>query len=428
MLLALMITLGVTLCGTYATYFYDDDAPLSARWAMGACTGLTAWGLIGFVLASVMGLTPLTVTLATLLIIAPPLFYWRISSLHRRAAQADCQAAWHALRNPTRRTAIYGIYCTLLGLLLWRIFDRAVMSLNDGIDSGVQNNFGDLPFHLSVISSFAYGHNYPPTDPTYAGIKFTYPFITDFISAMYLHLGADFVNSFWVENIVLAIALVILLHYWTRKLTGSSLAGMLAPLLVLFSGGLGWLTLFNQARESDGGIFSLLATLKQTYTIGVDILRWGNSVTTLLVPQRGFLLGLPLALTVFVLLWKLTAETQPAEPDAVNNADAADEPNATAVSETETAPAPVVAPNKNKRKKAKVSNATATQQTIARPAWESVPRPMVSNYAIAIGAGVAAALLPLAHAHTYVTVMFVSGLIFLALGRSQWRAWFVFFG
>ena len=50
----------------------------------------------------------------------------------------------------------------------------------DGIYTGVLNNFGDLPFHLSVITSFAYGQNFPPEDPTFAGVRFTYPFLTDF--------------------------------------------------------------------------------------------------------------------------------------------------------------------------------------------------------------------------------------------------------
>lgn len=442
MFLALLITLLVTLCGTFATYFYDDDAPLPVRWAMGACTGLTAWGLLAFVLASFIGLTPLSIALATFILLdATVLAAWRNAS-HRRAAQADLQAAWYALTNPTRRTTLYAIYCTGLGLLLWRIFDRAVMTMPDGgLGTGIQNNFGDLPFHLSVATGFAYGQNYPPMDPTYAGIKFTYPFITDFISAIYLNLGADFVGAFWVENIVLAIALVILLHHWTYRLTGNDLAARLAPFLVLFSGGLGWLTLLNQARASESGLFGLLGTLKQTNTIGADILRWGNSVTTLFVPQRGFLLGLPLALMVFALLWKLTAETQSAQ--AVSEAKEETEftpgpetsiTNAALTAPTTieplTAPQSSVAPTKNKAKKAKVKNTNAptSAPVVARQAWRDVPRPTVSNYAIAIGAGVAAALLPLAHAHTYVTVMLVSGLIFLLLGWQQWRAWFVFFG
>jgi hypothetical protein len=46
--------------------------------------------------------------------------------------------------------------------------------------------------------------------------------------------------------------------------------------------------------------------LTRDYTIGGDTgFRWGNAITTLLVTQRSLLFGLPVALVVFILLWKL---------------------------------------------------------------------------------------------------------------------------
>ena len=69
------------------------------------------------------------------------------------------------------------------------------------------NNFGDLPFHLSVITSFAYGNNFPPEDPTYAGVRFTYPFLTDFVSAIFVRCGADLRQSMFIENFILAVSL-----------------------------------------------------------------------------------------------------------------------------------------------------------------------------------------------------------------------------
>jgi hypothetical protein len=74
--------------------------------------------------------------------------------------------------------------------VLWKVFSRAVIEDRGGISTGLLNNFGDLPFHLSVITSFAFGNNFPPEDPTYAGVRFTYPFISDFVSAMFVRCGA----------------------------------------------------------------------------------------------------------------------------------------------------------------------------------------------------------------------------------------------
>ena len=49
---------------------------------------------------------------------------------------------------------------------MWLIFRRALLEKPDGIYTGVLNNYGDLPFHLSVITRFAFGQNFPPEDPT----------------------------------------------------------------------------------------------------------------------------------------------------------------------------------------------------------------------------------------------------------------------
>ena len=79
-------------------------------------------------------------------------------------------------------------------IVMWLVFDRALLEKPEGYYTGVLNNYGDLPFHLSVITRFAFGQNYPPEDPTFAGVRFTYPFLTDFVSAMFVRLGATLRN------------------------------------------------------------------------------------------------------------------------------------------------------------------------------------------------------------------------------------------
>jgi hypothetical protein len=391
MILALLATLLVTVSGALATYFYEDDAPAPARLCMGACTGLAAWGLLGFVLSSLAGLTPWSVAATTLWFIVPLILFMDA----RRRLFHDLRAAWAALgaavRRPTRRNAAYGAFYLFVGALLWRVFDRAlVYDAQGGIATGVQNNLGDLPFHLSVMTGFAHGQNFPPMDPTYAGIKFTYPFLTDFISAMYVAAGADLKSALFIENYALALSLVGLLHFWTLRLTKDRIAGLVAPLLVIFSGGLGWMNLLKQAKDSDAGLFGLLAGLPQKYTIGTDPYRFGNSLTTLLVPQRGLLLGVPLALVVFAVVWKLTKESR-----GVGEWGSGGEQNAA----TEAAePLP-----KSKKKK---------KPPAQLPHSPTPPLPY-SPTAAAIGAGVVAGLLPLVHAHTYVVVMMVAGFIAL---------------
>jgi hypothetical protein len=405
MVFSLALILMATLAGALASYLYDEDAPLLARLCAGACTGLAALGLLGFVFASLLGLTPLTITL-TALVVASPLLLLRDDGL-RAQVSADLQGATHAVRravlHPTWSTTAYSVFYVLIAVLLWFVFERAYFELPEGIFTGVQNNYGDLPFHLSVITGFARGENFPPQDPTFAGVRFTYPFLVDFVSAMFVRVGANLRDAMLFENFVLALSLVGLLHRWTLSLVRDRLAAAIAPALVLFSGGLGWVRFFREVRESRVGLFSYLAHLSQQYTIAGQGWRWGNALTTLLVPQRGILFGLPLALVVFTLFWQMSEE---GKRQKVKGKSAEE--------------------GKSKKLKGKSKKA----ESISAPSQSSSLLPssffLLPSAKRMIAAGVIAGLLPLVHAHTFMVVMLVGGL--LAVLRDDWRAWAVGLG
>ncbi len=273
-------------------------------------------------------------------------------------------------------------------IILWKVFSRAVIEDADGLSTGLLNNFGDLPFHISVITSFALGNNFPPEDPTYAGVRFTYPFISDFVSAMFLRCGADLRQSMFIENYLLGISFIGLIHRWALVMLRDRLAAIITPLVVLLNGGLGWTLLFEKAGTNEGGLMGVLMDLPPSFTVIPETTwRWGNAISALLVPQRGFLMGLPLATIAFTQWWIATDKTRPV-----------------------TTPAP------GKRAK----------QPRAKTPWleETQTRfPLATRRMIA--AGVAAGLLPLIHAHSFVVVMAMAGC--LALIHIRWREWFAFF-
>src|SRR6266699_172892 len=263
MILSLALALLVTVSGALATYIYDRDASLGARLCTGACIGLGAFGLIGFLLASFLGLTPLTIALATILTASP--FALLLRPERRQQVQAEVAASTHAIRRavsrPTGPAIAYFLYYAVAAVLLWLIFDRAMIERPDGIHTGVLNNFGDLPFHLSVITSFAYGQNFPPEDPTFAGVRFTYPFLTDFISAVFVRCGAGLRDSMFIENFLLAVSFLGVLHRWAWEMLRDRVAALLTPLLVLLNGGFGWVLLFTAQGKSDQGLVGLLTHL-----------------------------------------------------------------------------------------------------------------------------------------------------------------------
>ncbi len=63
MIISLALVLLVTAGGTLLTYLYDEGPAFAARLCAGACIGITTLGLIGFIFASFLGLTPLAILL-----------------------------------------------------------------------------------------------------------------------------------------------------------------------------------------------------------------------------------------------------------------------------------------------------------------------------------------------------------------------------
>lgn len=100
MIISLVLALFVTASGTIATYLYDDGASFAARLCAGACTGLAALGLIGFVIASFLGLTPFAIVL-TVVVLAIPLATLR-DETRWRALESDLATAWQSTRRSLR--------------------------------------------------------------------------------------------------------------------------------------------------------------------------------------------------------------------------------------------------------------------------------------------------------------------------------------
>ncbi|MGC2695128.1 MAG: hypothetical protein WA738_04990 [Candidatus Angelobacter sp.] len=387
--------------GTLLTFLFDHNAPGAARICLGACLGLPLMASIGFLLALAMGLTATSVTLSAVVLLLPFLLLLRrsyrqlvfINLFSRRAASLT-----------SGRNVAYLLFYVAIGILLGLVFDRAVFIRPDGIFTGIVNNLGDLPLHLQIINSFAQGQNIPPVDPTYTGVRFAYPFLVDFLAAMLVRAGASVIAAMWIQNMALGLALMGSMHYWTLLLTRNRLAGIIAPMLVLFSGGLGWWLLFSDPVPNDG-VLSLLANLPHDYTIVPNsLLRWGNSMTTLFVPQRSILFGLPLAIFIFCQWWMAISQQETALAPA--KADAG---------QSNQMPGP--------RKVVHVSS-TARRKMALKAAAPAEPQSISDRRMLA--AGLAVGLLPLIHAHTFLVVMSVAVCLALIF-QSVWRSWLLFF-
>jgi hypothetical protein len=302
-LFPLLLLASVTLGTAPLTYLYDRNSGLLARLAFGAVVGMTLLGLTGYALASLFGLTPATVWLASLPLLSPLLLlrnatHWQVlrRDIRRFRSRLPIQ------RGSVTRRAYYGIFAASTALLLV-FFVGAMYERGGAIWTTNPHNPGDLTWHLSIIQGFAVGDNFPPEHPELAGTRLTYPFLADFIAAQLVTVGASLTQALFLQNAFLAIALLVLLHTWALQVTRSRFAFLVAPLLIFLNGGWGWIPLLNTASETGVPFVSLLLHPPNAVTLNDADLRWSNLLTTLLGTQRGFLLALPLALIIFGLLY-----------------------------------------------------------------------------------------------------------------------------
>jgi hypothetical protein len=117
----------------------------------------------------------------------------------------------------------------------------------DGISAG-GSNWSDLGVHLSIAQSLNAG-NFPPDVPYFAGEPLVYHWFADFHAAIAARAAGLFaIPSFIVSSAILAGALALLVHGLARGLLrgrGARRAALIAVVLVILGGGLGWVRLIG---------------------------------------------------------------------------------------------------------------------------------------------------------------------------------------
>jgi hypothetical protein len=363
--------------GSLSTLYVLENTRAQTRIAVGSVFGIAVLSWVAFLTALPRGLNAISIG-ATVAIFAIGLAV-QIRFIGRARIIA-------VLRQCGLSPGGGAYYAAWAALLAW-LFSRVVMLYPDGMHTAPLNNYGDLPFHFSAITSFAYGENLPPQNPIFAGMKFTYPFLIDFLTAFFIRCGADWRSAFFVENFALALALVRLIEALTLKIFNNIVAARIAPVIFFFNGGLGFINFFREFGAQSDGLSTFLWRLPKTYTMNAELtlassnspLRWGNVFTTLLIPQRSMLFGLPFV-AMIIALWWMAFEGAGRRSDGATERRASNSP-----------PSPVAPP----------------------------PR---RRYLLA--AGILAGLLPMLHAHGFFSVMIATAPMFLLFRSADWAAFF----
>ncbi|MFH1354201.1 MAG: hypothetical protein ABIH36_02840 [bacterium] len=270
----------------------------------GAISGLSLTIFLTYFTTAVFPLSNITLLAILLILVA-------ITAL--LLIKTSAWANWRACHLDKTTLIIFAA----LAVLSILIAPKLLITMPDGsLHTGVLNAYGDIGWHMSNITSLQNNNSFVPQNPIFASTPLTYPFLTNFFSTMLLETGATLSRSITMPTLLLFTITLVLIYCFALKLTGKKIAAAITLLLFLFAGGtVGWIQIFGDWQESSGTLINFLSSLPRHYTGHSDNplqLHLINPLISLLLPQRSFLFGIPLALTLLLLLLQTKSRGTPA--------------------------------------------------------------------------------------------------------------------
>src|SRR3989339_461457 len=248
--------------------------------------------LVIFGISQVFGLNITNVLIATSLTFFPSLIF-----LTKRPGAFEIFGKLEVKKNPF----IVGSLL-VLGIFIVVFFFKSIYVNENGIIAGNRLVWTDWPVHIAIISSFVQGNNFPPQNPLYAGQTISYPFFADFLSAVLQVLGASLKTSLIIPGIILGISVIVLIYFLGIILTGSKKTAIVGLFIGIFWGGLGFLYFLQDLLTSSNFWQTLLFPPHEYTFYGEKNLWFFSFLYSELLPQRGFLFGLPMFLLGLIFL------------------------------------------------------------------------------------------------------------------------------
>lgn len=222
--------------------------------------------------------------------------------------------AWFAWKGAARkimhaRTDSVALALLCVFLILFSIIGSKLLieQQDTGLSTGIINAYGDIGWHTAIIMEIVERKTLPPEDPVFASHTLTYPFLASLVSASMVILGASLPASVNIPAIIFIPILLILIYFVARRYTASRTVGVIACFLFLFGGAtFGFLRLPEDIANHTGtiGEFFLHLPTRDYSGVGTDTdgFHFLNPITSLLLPQRAMLFGIPIVLSVVLLL------------------------------------------------------------------------------------------------------------------------------
>ena len=201
-----------------------------------------------------------------------------------------------------------------LGLLsAYLHFSHTLREIDGALYSG-QSTYGDLCMHAGFITGLV-GQSYPPEYTLLPGTTLGYPFLVDALSSSLYLLGLDLSASIVIPGSLMTVLIYMGMMLFSYEVTRSKAACALSLMLVVFSGGLGFIyyldlngTLNLNTLQYGGEQYAAVENaLTAYYNAPANFpqlnLRWVNALSDLIIPQRTLMAGWLVLLPALYMLW-----------------------------------------------------------------------------------------------------------------------------
>jgi len=188
----------------------------------------------------------------------------------------------------------------ILFLLFWAylLHTHTILPDSDGALYTGQCTYGDMNMHLGFITSLARQGTFPPDYSIMPGIKLSYPFLSDSISASLCVLGASLRFAYILPMLFALGQIFTTVYLFADTLLGSRRksfwrgGNMLTLLLFFCNGGLGFAYFLDWSKERTYSFSDIFTGFYTTPTNLVEQnIRWVNVIADMFLPQRATLFG-----------------------------------------------------------------------------------------------------------------------------------------
>lgn len=165
-------------------------------------------------------------------------------------------------------------------------------------------SYGDLALHSTYINYFSQQTELSLVSPIFSQQSIKYPFMFDFYTALLVKMGLTIRTALLISSYSVVIPMLLFLYSICFSITQKVITPVFASVLLFLNGGLGFLKFFSDWKETGLKMDTFITHLPIDYTNSFeDGYYWSNIVTTHLLPQRGFFIGLTFLL-MFINFWQ----------------------------------------------------------------------------------------------------------------------------